>query len=101
MFTFSSPTIVSHECSAEELGLMGNAPTFWPIYESHEVYLDAFRSSLLCPDRSNLAVQGGLYSLHGSQILIDILKCVGRDYCKSEEQIREYFAHRQIVILSN
>ena len=32
---------------------------------------------------------------------IDIVKCTGMDYCKSDEEIKEYFANMYIYVLKN
>ena len=55
----------------------------------------------LCPDQSVLEVQGGTHSSKGQVILINLLKCTDRDYCKSDDEIMNYFAGSYLYVLSN
>ena len=40
-------------------------------------------------------------SPQGSLIYIDVIACENEPFCKSEEEIREYFADKYMFILKN
>ena len=53
-------------------------------------------------DADELEVFGTIGSLEGQVVDVDIVKCVGDDnYCKSDEEIRAYFASQYMHILKN
>ena len=55
----------------------------------------------MCVDKTDLKIQGGLSSQNANTVLIDIVKCTGKDYCKSEQEIKEYFTDNLFYILGN
>ena len=74
-------------CSEEELGLSGNGQKFWPIVESQQKYFNTFSEVFLCADQTKLELLGNVDTSTGKSVFIDIVKCTGHDYCKSDEQI--------------
>lgn len=53
------------------------------------------REHFVCVDSSELVLQGRDGSEIGSQLYVDIVKCSDRVGCKSDEEIKEYFAEKQ------
>ena len=59
-----------------------------------------FHSLYHCIDDLNdLAVHGGQGTESAKLLEVDIVKCTGKDYCKSEEQIKEHFASSYFFLL--
>ena len=86
--------IKNHACTREEIGLSGSDPKFWPINESQVNALDAFHSLYRCADDlSNFRLYGNIKTEKARMLQVDVVKCTGKDYCKSDEEIREYFAN--------
>ena len=63
--------------------------------------LHAYLDLLVCVDPSELEVQGDIATEIGQSIAIDIIKCTGSEECRSDEEIKNYFAQRQMYLVSN
>ena len=48
-----------------------------------------------------MEVQGNDAAQTGQFIYIDIVKCTGSEECRSDEEIKKYFASRYINLMSN
>ena len=63
--------------------------------------LDAYYNLFVCVDPSELEVQGDFASQKGQNIAIDIIQCTGSEECRSDEEIKNYFAQRQMYFVTN
>ena len=99
-FSYSTTELESHKCSSEELGLSGTNQKIWPIKQAQEQALKNFQHLFLCVDQSQLAIQGNFSSVEGQVINVDFLKCMG-DGCKSDEEIKEFYAGQSLFVLAN
>ena len=54
----------------------------------------------MCIDQHEWSIKGNIETNEGQTINIDIIKCLGEG-CKSDEEIKQYFAARQLYVLSN
>ena len=59
---------------------------------NYERFVEPYQNIFECVDPSNLAVQGNDDTLSGQTIIIDLVKCKGKDVqCKSEDEVKEFF----------
>ena len=101
-FFYSRTDLESHKCTLEELGLSGSDHKFWKINKYQESSLNRFQNSFICLDQKDLQIYGEFTTTTGSNIYIDVVKCDGKEVaCKSDEEIRNYFAEKSLVILTN
>ena len=64
--------------------------------------MNRFQNSFICLDQNDLQIYGGFTTTKGKNIYIDVVKCDGKEVeCKSDEEIRKYFAEKALVILTN
>ena len=92
-----------HICSREELGLTENkdAAKFMPTIESQRTFVDTYQKKFICLNEEDLFLYGDYDSANASQFEIQLIKCTNRDDCKSEEEIREYFRQKFILLMYN
>lgn len=84
------------------MGLTGRDHKFWPINASQENLINNFHNLYHCIDHTaDLKIYGGLNSEKARLLQADIVKCIDKDYCKSDEEIRDYFANMFILVLRN
>ena len=92
----------SHACSVEELGLAGHdRSNFFKVNEAQKVYIQEFKHLYSCLDVTDFEIWGTTNSPIGQSIVIDIVKCTGHDYCKSDTQIKDHFARKTVYMLTN
>ena len=82
---------------------MGTDHKFWPTTnELHASILKEYSNTFRCIDQSELSFWGTLDTSNAQVISIDLVKCVGDEVvCKSEEEVKQYFGYREMLILSN
>ena len=90
---FSAKELQSHQCSLEELGLAGTDHKFFPISQKQRRSLQAMAGAFVCVDQSELEVAGSTSSFEKAKnISIELTQCMGKDYCETDEKIKEYFS---------
>ena len=55
----------------------------------------------MCLDDKDLSIYGDFTSAHASQLNVDLVKCEGKDHCKSEEEVEAFFKGKFIIMLYN
>ena len=99
---YSSKELESHQCSKEELGLLGTDHKFFPINRQQKSAFESIASAFLCVNQSELELYGGAKSGAKYQyITVDLVQCMGDDFCKSDDEIKKYFHVMQMLLLSN
>ena len=74
-----------------------------PIKDSQHDFLEIYHRNFICIDDDDTIVSGTRSSVEGSLIFFEIARCVDKvnDFCKSEEEINQYFSGTHIMILAN
>ena len=92
-----------HICSRDELGLTDNkeAAKFMPISDLYKPFIDTYQKKFICMDTEDLFLYGDYDSTTASLLNMQLIKCTGRDDCKSEEEILEFFRTKFIILLYN
>ena len=94
--------INSHICSEEELGLVEGDSKFFPIAESSLEAVAINQRGMVCLDESDIHIRSDKNSVSGRVLLVNLKRCAGKDYCKSEEEIDAFFANgRYLLLLAN
>ena len=52
-------------------------------------------------DEKDRFISGNFNTVNASQIRVKLNKCQGKDYCKSEEEINEFFRGKYIISFVN
>ena len=75
----------------------------YPIQESMINELKTFKNKFRCADNPerDLELWGDFNSQKTQQLAIRFRRCTGKDYCKSEEEVRDWLRRKYIVILYN
>ena len=100
-FTARKPLNV-HNCTREELNL-GAEPSearFYDLHESSRYTVDFYWQKFLCIDPEDLRVSGDYNSETARQVNIQLKKCNGTG-CKTDDQIKEYFRNKFMLMLVN
>ena len=81
--------------------MTGKNHKFWPSKDNgyYKSYYELFR----CVDPSQLTVQGNPNSGQGQMLHIDLVKCAENSgiQCKSDEEVKSFFAQSYMMLLSN
>ena len=52
-------------------------------------------------DPSDIQLYGEPVDMSASTVMLEINKCLGKDYCKNEEEIDQFLADKRLVIIYN
>lgn len=63
--------------------------------------IEKYQKKFICVDEADLFLYGDYNSDAASQFKMQLVKCSGRDDCKSEDQIQEFFRNKFILLLFN
>ena len=74
---------------------------FLPIQEKSVDWFETISKKLLCLSKEELHINGAFDSDSARQINIQLKKCHDRPDCKSDSQIKEYFAGKFLALLYN
>ena len=95
----------SHYCTKEELNLEKSTETkenvFYPIASRSEQAMNVHYRRFLCLDQDDMRLHGDYSSDSASLLFVKLEKCHGHDYCKSEEELKEFFNPNMYFILLN
>jgi len=97
--TFSSKEeIPSQYCSREELGLENakddQPNVFYPIAKRYEHDFDTHAKKFRCISADDMLLNGDYNSVTASLIDIKVEKCHDKDYCKTQEEIDDFFERK-------
>ena len=57
---------------------------------------------MLCPDDANdLSIYGDWNTDEAQSVHVYLNKCQGYDYCKTDEEIKEFFRGKYMLLLNN
>ena len=71
-----------------------------PRQDSYD-YVKLFRKKFRCMDEKDRFISGNFNTVNASQIRVSLLKCKGKDYCKSDEEITEFIKGKYLVMYVN
>ena len=71
-----------------------------PRQDSYE-YIKLYRKKFRCMDEKDRVISGNFNTVNASQIRVSLLKCKGKDYCKSDEEITEFIKGKYLVMYVN
>ena len=93
----------SHICTQEELNADGESenPGFYQAHKSSAWLVKTYQKKLVCVDPEEVYIYGDFSSFDARQLNIQLKPCRGHDYCKSETEIRDYFAGKYLLLLLN
>ena len=72
-----------------------------PIHERSRSHLELNKDGFICPDRDALELNGDWDSEKARTIQINLKKCQGYEYCKTDEQITQFMKGKYLLLLSN
>lgn len=94
--------IESHQCSDIELGFNRTDETkLYPVKESMLDEVRSFKKKFKCIDTEDLVIWGDYNSNTAQQLAVSFVMCKDHEYCKSENEIREWLKNKFIVLLYN
>ena len=98
----------AHQCTREELNLdkwtenIGNEENvFFHTAKRYQTDLNLHQKKFMCIEPEDMRMQGDYNSETASLIHIKIEKCTDHDYCKSEEEIDEFFKTDKYMLMLN
>ena len=105
-FGFKFQNLTTHICTEEELGLNDNAKNpnhgqFFKIHPQSLVNVKLYRKKFLCIDREEMSLYGDYNSLSARTMRVQLMRCLGKDYCKSEEEINQFMLDKYLLMLNN
>ena len=102
-FKDAKESIAKHRCSREELGLEDpEKATFYPQHSENSAKEVAYyQNKFWCIDPEDSFIYGDYDSRKARQLQIQLRKCSGHDYCKSEDEILDYFSGKFLLMLTN
>lgn len=94
--------VESHFCSDEELGITRSEKTkIYPWIDGMEKEVMTWRRKFRCATDPNIKLWGDYNSPKAQTFKVDFEKCTGKDYCKSEAEIRDWLRQKFIVLIYN
>ena len=63
--------------------------------------LKKWQNKMICADPEDMYIYGTFNSFKARLLTIQIVRCHGKDYCKSQEQITEFLRNKFLYTLSN
>ena len=99
---FSNTVIPSHQCSEEELGLSEepSAKYMKPRKDSYD-FVKLYRKKFQCIDEKDRFISGNFNTINTSNIMVLLVRCQGKDYCKSDEEITEFVRGKFLIVYVN
>ena len=75
-----------HICTLEELSFGGDPANwrFFPVHKSTESIVKFYQKKFICLDPEDLYIYGDYNTSKARQFNVQLKKCRGHDYCKSE-----------------
>ena len=73
----------------------------WPTSGSGAEKIKYFKGLFICTDPSELELYGNFGTIAGKILFVDIVKCIGKDHCKTEKEIDEFFQSKFMYVLKN
>ena len=77
-----------------------NAAFFKPHKDSIPA-LENFQKKFLCIDDDELKLKGNYDTVNGRIIQIVFKRCIGEEYCWSDEAFKQFISHRYLVLFTN
>ena len=71
-----------------------------PRQDSYE-YIKLYRKKFRCMDEKDRVISGNFNTVNASQIRVSLLKCKGKEYCKSDKEITEFIKGKYLVMYVN
>ena len=99
--------MTTHICTSEELGLTDSKSEnvsnghFFPIHEKSVEVIKLYKKKLLCIDKEESTLFGDYNSLAARTITVQLKKCHGKVYCKSDEEINKFIRDKYLLMLNN
>ena len=90
-----------HLCTKQELGLEGESSIFMPIKESSAEELELMAGKMLCLAEEDAYVYGNFNSDNARMLYIEIVKCVGLDYCANDDEIKDHLRGKYLNLMNN
>ena len=94
-------SVASHTCSEEELGLTGDYSRIMPAHETSTAYVNLYKKKFVCLNKEDLKIYGTFNSKKAQLLRASLIRCSGKDFCKSEEEINEYMKDKYLLVLTN
>ena len=101
---FSTRTALKgHNCTRENLGLEGDPKNFqfFTPHSSAKSFVELYQKKFRCVDPDEMYIYGDFTTNEARLINVQLKKCRGHAYCKSDDEIKKYFATKYILILAN
>ena len=108
-FYINRVQLPAHNCTAYELGISRSNDElvnktqygrFLP-FVSNDYDLELFRQKLICLEKKDMWLHGDFDSNTSRQINFQLRKCKDKPYCRSDQEILEFFSNKYLVILHN
>ena len=95
--------LVTHECSLEELGITEDTSKakFLPAVGGNKEIVQTYQKKFKCAREEDLNIFGDFDSAKARLFNIQLLKCTGRDDCKTPEEITEFFRNKWLLLMFN
>ena len=79
----------------------GGTSAFMPIHETSLQYMKMYKKKFLCVNKNDLEIYGSYDSKKGKRLQVYLNKCLGKDYCRSDEEIQQFFRYKFLLLLKN
>lgn len=85
--SFTTPTIQSHACSEEELGLTGDNSKFMPTHDTSSNYVKLYKNKFQCINQEDLEIYGNFDSKRAKLLRVALKYCQDEVFCRSKDEI--------------
>ena len=101
-YKYGSHALENHNCTDEELGLISSKDSvIYPVYDNSLEEVKTYKKKFKCIDKEDLRIWGNYNSKMAMQLSVKFHMCKGYNYCKSEQEIRDWLSGKFIVVLYN
>ena len=75
---------------------------FFPFVKRQQKAMNQVINQFDCVDQSKIEIYGGYTSAQKAQwVDIELRKCIGHEECKSDEEIKNFFGSKQLILVFN
>ena len=72
-----------------------------PLHERTLSAIEMYQKKFVCLKKEDAYISGNYDSETARNIRIKLERCMGKDYCKSQEYIDDFITNKYLVILKN
>ena len=100
--TIDTETILpSHACSAQELGLDRDSENDFHVAPKNRFDVARYKKKFRCLRKEDLKIYGTYDTAKTRLINVYLAQCENEEYCRSPEEIKDFFANKFLLLLNN